>query len=271
MSQPPGIPRESTSKKLRRRATRRVVLKLAYDGCGFSGFQRQPDRPTIEGTFIEALVALGLTGGLGFASRTDTGVHAIGQVVAFKIPSDTELPVLAADLAARLPAALSISDLTWAPAHFHPRWSATGKRYEYRLALDGAPVSHAWALPGLAIDRFEEALEQLRRAPALDGYTAAGAPPKDAPPLTALDQHLQAGVLTLGIEGPAFRRYAIRHMLGCAVAEARGEIEAGSCTRIAASPPPYRGLRAPADGLTLISVRYPEALDPFAGSSLAQR
>lgn len=261
MSEPhdwPRIPRRA------RPAVQRVVLRLAYDGAGFRGFQRQPGVRTVEGVLVDRLRSLGLTGGLGFASRTDAGVHAIGQVVAFRAPADRPVEGWAAALAEGLPPELRVVAVAVAPAGFHPRWSAAGKRYVYRLTppLD----ADAWRLPAtpdLEPGRLASALEALRRAPALDGFTAAGAPPKPAPPLARLVLGRAADTLVLELEGPAFRRYAIRHLVGALVLEASGGAPAGHCAQVAAAPPPYRGPRAPAGGLTLEAVYYPPGLDPF--------
>lgn len=232
---------------------RRVAALLAYAGAGFRGFQRQPGQRTVEGVLLEALQGSGYGDGLGFASRTDAGVHALGQVVAFKVP-DSETPeAVEARVAERLPPDVTLSRVVWAPPRFHPRWSATGKRYVYRLPAQG--------LDARALD---EALEELRNAPGLDGFTAAGAPPKPAPPLTRLTLEALDHTLVVTFEGPAFRRYAIRHMIGCAARQAAGELPAGTCRATAAQAPPYRGARGDADGLTLVEVYYPQSLDPFA-------
>lgn len=240
----------------------RWAARIGYDGAGFHGFQRQPEQRTVEGELIAALMGLGLTGGLSFASRTDSGVHAEGQVVAFKADAGDTAETLAPRLSSLLPPDLRLLALRPAPPRFHPRWSAIGKRYRYTLATTA--VSRSWCIERLDGARLEAALEALRGAPALDGFTAAGAPPKAAPPLTSLTIEGSDPPWTLTFEGPAFRRYAIRHMVGAIVACASGAIEVAALSAIATSPPPYRGLRAPADGLVLERVDYPPALDPFA-------
>ena len=230
-----------------------MAALLGYDGAPFRGFQRQPGQRTVEGELVRVLSALGFGEGLAFASRTDAGVHAHGQVIAFRVPDSSVLEELRLTVAGVLPVELTLRGLAWAPPKFHPRWSAVGKRYEYTL-------------PKLALDAglLTRALDDLRVAPALDGFTAAGAPAKAAPPLTRLDVERRGEDTVLVFEGPAFRRYAIRHMVGCLVAEARGELAAGTCATTALAPPPYRGPRADADRLVLVRVDYPRALDPFA-------
>lgn len=202
---------------------------------------------------MEALTLSGFGEGLGFAGRTDAGVHATGQVVAFRVPESLSPSEVEKLVQAHLPTDVWLSHVVWAPSRFHPRWSATLKRYVYRLSsVDVEPQ---------ALDR---ALDELRNAPSLDGFTAAGAPPKPAAPLTRLTLQRDAEDLRLTFEGPGFKRYAIRHMVGCAVAQATGLLPQGSCAKQALTTPPYRGPRAAADGLTLERVFYPPELDPFA-------
>lgn len=251
-----------TLKRRDRPKSARLAMLVAYDGAGFRGFQRQPAQRTVEGEIVRALVELGLTGGLSFASRTDAGVHAEGQVVAFRAPAGSAAGPLEALLVAQLPPDVRLRTLQAAPAKFHPRWSATGKRYRYRLTESPRPRS--WDVGVLDRARLEEALEALRQAPRLDGFTAAGAPDKPAPPLERLTLVAHGGAFELVFEGPAFRRYAIRHMVGAAVACARGGLSPGQLEALALARPPYVGPRAPADGLVLEEVHYPAALDPFA-------
>jgi tRNA pseudouridine38-40 synthase len=254
----PTLPRRLRPKR------RRVASCLSYDGAAFHGFQRQPQQRTVEGELVRSLVEAGLSGGLSFASRTDTGVHAEGQVVCFHVDATADLGALQNELKGRLPSDIRLGSLIWAPAKFHPRWSAIGKRYVYSLTW-GSPQPRTWQVEGpIALEPLEIAIEELRTAPKLGGYTAAGAPPKPAPPLKSLKVEQMTDGCRLIFEGPAFGRYAIRHMVGSVIEQSFGRLEPGSCARVAGSEGPYRGFRAPADGLVLERVYYSAELDPFA-------
>lgn len=231
-----------------------MAARVGYEGSRFAGFQRQPERRTVEGELARILAELGF-GGLAFASRTDAGVHAEGQVIVFRVPATAEQPGVAAAIAERLPSDIRLVSMAWSPPKFHPRWSAVAKEYVYRLPP--LPDGTAW-------EALQVASKDLVKCPALDGFTGPGAPERAAPPLESLTIERDGASPVLRFRGAAFRRYAIRNMVGCLWAEARGELPAGSCAAGAASPPPYRGLRAPADGLTLMKVFYPPELDPFA-------
>ena len=112
----------------------RYQVILAYDGTGFTGSQVQANSRTVQGELERALRNLGWSGRtVIMAGRTDTGVHATGQVAAFDFewahPEEKLLRALNADL----PADLVIRDLVPAPADFHPRFDAASRQYRYRM------------------------------------------------------------------------------------------------------------------------------------------
>lgn len=120
----------------------RLRLTLAYDGSGFRGWQRQdpPDGPplrTVQGELEAALGRLlNQPTPVKGASRTDAGVHALGQVVAFNAPARglrVPLDRLAHALTCRLPDDIQVVDAAEAPPGFNPASEAVSKRYRYRL------------------------------------------------------------------------------------------------------------------------------------------
>jgi tRNA pseudouridine38-40 synthase len=121
----------------------RYRATLAYDGTGYHGFQRQAaeHEPTIQGEVERALTRLGqpnitVTG----SGRTDAGVHATGQVIAFNAEWRHGLDDLQRALNATLPADIAILDLHEAAADFHPRYDAVSREYVYTIY--DAPVRH---------------------------------------------------------------------------------------------------------------------------------
>jgi tRNA pseudouridine38-40 synthase len=112
----------------------RYQVILAYDGAGFAGSQVQANSRTVQGELEKALRNLGWTGRtVIMAGRTDTGVHATGQVAAFDFEWAHSTDKLLRALNADLPPALAIKSLTPASADFHPRFDATSRKYRYRL------------------------------------------------------------------------------------------------------------------------------------------
>lgn len=113
----------------------RYQVILAYDGSGFSGSQRQVHSRTVQGELEQALRKIGWSGkSVLMAGRTDTGVHATGQVAAFDFdgwahPAENLLQALNA----KMPPELAVTSLRPAPAEFHPRFDAISRSYRYRL------------------------------------------------------------------------------------------------------------------------------------------
>jgi tRNA pseudouridine38-40 synthase len=113
---------------------RTIRLTLAYEGTRYSGWQIQPGRATVQGVLAEAI--RGVTGEAILprgSSRTDAGVHALGQVVAFTTASNLEPGVWVRALNAKLPADVTVVDGFAAPDGFDPIWAAVRKRYRYRI------------------------------------------------------------------------------------------------------------------------------------------
>lgn len=114
--------------------TRTICLRLAYEGTRYSGWQVQPERITVQGEVAGAIRSISgeeiLPRG---SSRTDAGVHALDQVVAFTSGKDLTADVWMRALNARLPADISVLAAREVPAGFDPVWAAARKRYRYRI------------------------------------------------------------------------------------------------------------------------------------------
>jgi tRNA pseudouridine38-40 synthase len=111
-----------------------VILRLTleYDGCGFRGWARQPGQRTVEGALRDALDAIfPRWDGLAVAGRTDTGVHAIGQVASVAVEGGPPAERVAEALNTALPDDVAVSAVAEAPAGFHARFSAVARSYRY--------------------------------------------------------------------------------------------------------------------------------------------
>ncbi len=115
----------------------RYQVILSYDGTGFCGFQRQAkDRKgrSLQAEFEAALSRIGWQGkSILAAGRTDTGVHAQGQVVAFDLEWRHTLQDLRAALNANLPSSMAVRTAAQVRENFHPRYDALSRRYQYRI------------------------------------------------------------------------------------------------------------------------------------------
>jgi tRNA pseudouridine38-40 synthase len=109
-------------------------LTLEYDGTGFHGWARQPGLRTVEGVLRDALDAVfPRWDGLAVAGRTDTGVHAIGQVASLDVEGGPPFERAADALNAALPEDVAVLESTQAPGDFHARFSARSLSYRYRV------------------------------------------------------------------------------------------------------------------------------------------
>src|SRR6266849_3328653 len=116
---------------------RNIKLILAYDGTDFSGWQVQPDAPTVQATLASAIGRITgekvLPQGSG---RTDAGVHALAQIAAFQTESVVPTVNFVIALNDILPPSIRVLEATEVPAEFHPRKSAQAKTYRYRIYRD---------------------------------------------------------------------------------------------------------------------------------------
>lgn len=136
---------------------------LEYDGAGFYGFQRQAEARTVQGEVEAALSRVGWAGPtiLG-AGRTDTGVHAAGQVIAFDLEWGHGPDDLLRALNANLPADAAVTHLEPCAPDFHPRYQARGRRYRYTIynqpVRSPLAARYAWQVwPALSLTALHEA------------------------------------------------------------------------------------------------------------------
>ena len=234
------------------------ALLLAYDGAAFRGWQKQPGMATVQQAVEDALrELLGKRYTLHGASRTDAGVHALGQVASFstappggRVPDPPEKNNFFFGL--QLPPAVRL--LRWARASksFHARASSVGKRYRYDFG-QFVPGAADW-------ERARAALRGLDGLGELSGLCSPSKAHKPAPPLARWSLS-DAGVLE--VEGKAFRKHQVRNLAGHLAAVALGYALPESLRELAQRKRPWMGATAPPHGLTLLEVLYPAALDPF--------
>lgn len=251
--------------------TRMLQLVLHYDGTGFSGWQRQPDRRTVQGVLEAALARLcaAPTAALG-SGRTDAGVHARGQSVGVRVPSRWTAASLRRALNAVLP-----HDVWVASAHamrddFHARFSATARRYSYYVGTDEGAQSPfrrrtEWGV-ARPIDRAALALgaQQIAGEHCFRAFAVRGtAPPSDEHRCHVLHARWQdrEGGLVFEIEANRFLHHMVRFLVGTmmdvAIGRRRPDDLAGL---LIATDNDDVSAPAPAHALFLDRVRYPDDL-----------
>lgn len=259
---------------------RKIAALIAYDGTDFCGFQVQRQQPTVQGALEDALT--GLTGTfcrVAGAGRTDTGVHARGQVVSVQVPWKHPLNALQRAWNHHLPNSIVIRRVVAAPPEFHPRFSATDRTYRYTVWVPGEGERQNRKFP--LLDRFAWVLSQRPDVSAMnraavqllgshDFATFGQAPQgentvrhisllqwqKVEETLPALEPApFERLVLTVTANG--FLRRMMRNLVGSLLAVGTGAWQSGDLTvawlakdRSRSAPP------APANGLVLERVRY---------------
>jgi tRNA pseudouridine38-40 synthase len=238
---------------------------LAYDGTEFRGFQRQETGRTVQATFETALRSIGWQDStIRFAGRTDTGVHATGQVIAFELGWNHTAEKLRDAINANLPEDISARSAEIIDGDFHPRYSATARRYRYHLFCDQVrqPLHErfAWRVwPKVSEDLLHETATYLVGT---HDFSAFGSPPHPGGStirqiITAAWQKVDQS-LVFDVLGNAFLYHMVRKLVSYQVEIGQGkrnpqelqEILEGEYNEL------VQGL-APAKGLFLSEVIYP--------------
>ena len=244
---------------------KRVKLVTAYDGTNYHGSQIQNNGETIEGVLKMELSSLlkeevQIIG----ASRTDAGVHARGNVFVFdtesRIPSDK----FTYALNARLPEDIRIQDSEEVPLDFHPRHQDTVKTYEYRVLNRKLPLPeyrlHAhFTYETLNIERMQLACKYFIGEHDFASFCAAGSQ-VESTVREIYDLHVkkEGDLVTISVTGNGFLYNMVRIIAGTLLKVGSGHFAPEDMEKIIEGKDrSLAGPTAPAKGLTLVKIRYP--------------
>ncbi len=236
-------------------------LDLAYDGSGFHGYARQPGVPTVQEALEAALFRhIGVVDTF-VAGRTDKGVHATGQVVSFVSDADLDVARVRRSLNRQLAPAASVLSISVAADEFHARFSATSRRYRYRILNREAPdpflAATSWHVEKpLDVGRMDGAVRVLVGEHDFAAFCKRSGAPTVRRVLAA--RWVRGGdVLDLDIEATSFCHQMVRSIVAASVDVGRGAIGPGVMAEILASRDRDRARgAAPPHGLTLCAVGY---------------
>ena len=245
---------------------KRVKLVVAYDGTNYCGWQIQPNGTTIESVLNEHLSALlkediTVTG----ASRTDSGVHSLGNVAIFD--TNTKMPAekISFALNQKLPEDIVVQDSCEVPLDWHPRYQKGRKTYEYRILnrtfrdptrrLD----TYFYHYP-LDVEAMQQAATYLEGEHDFKSFCAVGAQVKTTTrTLYCCKVEKENDIITIRVTGNGFLYNMVRIIAGTLIQVGNGTIRPEempaileACDRNAAGP------TAPAHGLTMIGIQYEE-------------
>lgn len=244
----------------------RYQIILAYDGTGLSGSQRQATARTAQSELEKALRRLGWQGkSVLLAGRTDSGVHASGQVAAFDLQWNHPDGALLRALNSNLPAEMAVNALKIVSDDFHPRFDATSRRYCYRIycqplrdPLRDRYLWRQWPSPeGSALQAAAKLLIGKH------DFAAFGTPPR--PESSSVRTVMKAEWRNLGdewffeVQADAFLYHMVRRMVFVQIAVGQGKFPVQGIAEMlqGGSPVVPAGL-APANGLSLVEVTYTE-------------
>lgn len=257
----------------------KVALLLEYDGTRFAGFQRQAaDKgPTVQGTLEDAIRRVsGESLSVVAAGRTDSGVHASGQVVSFGSAARMGPTAWGRALNANLPEDVAVRAVARVADDFHARFSALARSYRYRVIIDPVrrPLHERFAL---RVARRLDVAAMDRAAGGLRGehdFAAFGSSPRDDPARGARSHCVRTMLAAccraedaageteaIGFEftANAFLTGMVRRMVGTLLLVGEGRLsEEGFAAILAARAKAHPGAAVAARGLCLVGVTYPD-------------
>lgn len=208
----------------------RIALGIEYDGSSYCGWQSQPHGRTVQDELQHALSQIACESiSVIAAGRTDTGVHALEQVVHFDTNTSRSLSSWVRGTNAVLPKNISVLWAHAVPEEFHARFSAQARSYRYLLI--NRPVRSAiqhgkvgWFHAPLDVALMREAARFLLGEHDFSSFRAAECQAKSpVKNLAQLDIQQQGDMLTLDLQADAFLHHMVRNIVGCLVYVGKGK------------------------------------------------
>lgn len=243
---------------------KRVMLTVAYDGTAYHGWQIQPNGETIEGVLNRCLsVLLQEEIEVIGASRTDSGVHAMGNVAVFDTDSPIPAEKIAYALNQRLPEDIKIQKSEEVAADFHPRHCDSRKTYEYRIYCAPFPMpvkrlyAHFTYIP-MDVERMRKAAAYLVGVHDFKSFCSAEAQVESTVrQVDSVEVEQEGNEIILRIAGRGFLYNMVRIIAGTLMEVGRGHIAPEEVkTILEAKDRQAAGPTAPACGLTLIKYEF---------------
>ncbi len=244
---------------------RRIKLVVAYEGTNYCGWQVQPSGITIEEVLNRALSELfGEDIKVIGASRTDSGVHSLGNVAVFD--TDTRIPPekICYALNQRLPEDIVAQSSCQVPADFHPRRCYSEKTYEYRILNRKIPIptlrrdTYFYYRP-LDVEKMRQAAGYLVGKHDFKSFCSIRTSVEDTVReiLSCTVTKTQEDIIAIRITGTGFLYNMVRILAGTLLLVGNGELEPEDVRRILEKRDrSAAGPTAPAHGLTMIGIRY---------------
>lgn len=249
--------------------TKRIRLRIAYDGTNYHGWQQQPDTATVEGSLIEAtsrILAIPYEDVIfQGASRTDSGVHALGQTAHLDHDTNRDLWDFVRGLNALTEDDICVVHADEVTEAFNARHSSRGKTYRYNIwnhrFQHPLRLTRSWNVrKPLDVDAMREAAALLVGEHDFAAFRASDCQAQTTQrEITAVEIFADGADITIQVEGTAFLKYMVRIISGTLVEVGKGRLAPDIITRMFEEKErSLGGTTAPPHGLTLISVHYPD-------------
>jgi tRNA pseudouridine38-40 synthase len=243
-----------------------IRLTLTYDGSQYHGWQRQDNGITIQEVVEEKLkIMLGAPIKLLASGRTDAGVHAMDQVCNFTTRSNIEPDAIRRGLNSLLPDDIHVNTTDYVPGEFHARYSAISKIYQYWILNQTAPNvflrHYLWHIRApLDTGEMAKSLAILIGSHDFSSFKSSGS--SNTNPVRTISRAElygpdEDGILRVIIEADGFLRHMVRNIVGTVVEVGLGKMSTDGFREVLeAKDRQAAGIKAPAQGLFLVSVRY---------------
>lgn len=243
---------------------RMFKLTVAYDGTHYCGWQRQLNGPTIEGELVKACEQIfknpfNIIG----SSRTDAGVHALGQVVSLEVESDILLSKLVPAINHYLPRDIVVQDSQEVGLDFHPRYMAKEKTYSYKIYNARVPLPQLsrytyFYYKTLDIELMKHATKHFIGEHDFIAFSTLGSSVKTTIRTIYRCEVIEnEGIIEIIVNGNGFLYNMVRIIAGTLIQVGLGRIMPEEIPKIIASKDRSKaGKTAPANGLTLVEIKY---------------
>ncbi|MCY3625683.1 MAG: tRNA pseudouridine(38-40) synthase TruA [Candidatus Dadabacteria bacterium] len=242
-----------------------VKIIIEYDGTDYHGWQCQGDLPTVQKTIEDALRQItGESVKITGSGRTDTGVHAMGQVASFLTDTQLDSETLRKALNSTLPRDISIIRAQEVPQDFHAQFSSRSKVYEYRIFNRPNPPAlqrnRVWHIPEkLDMGKMKEAISHLEGDHDFSVFATADITVKTTV-RTVKEVHVRKnreGIILIEIEANGFLKRMVRMITGTLVEVGKGKLSPEGFGQILAEGKKTKNVfTAPPSGLFLKKVIY---------------
>lgn len=241
-----------------------IRIKVSYDGSNYFGWQKQPDKKTIQGELefcIRKVFGIKKAEVIG-SGRTDAGVHALSQVASFKIETSIPTEKIPEILNNNLPKDISVTEAIEVGENFHPRFSAHRKTYRYRIfpSRVRSPFlkDHSYMVKyRLDVDKMKSEIKSLEGEHDFCGFMSSGSSVVSTVRMIyKADIYEDGEELVIEVCGNGFLYNMVRIIAGTMVDIGRGAIDLPLSDIISSKDRSKAGHTAPAQGLFLVDVEY---------------